>query len=247
MTAGEREICAYHEAGHAVSAVVSGMDLRAVVVHAHSDHGIGGYCELRDHDDERDTDAFRFVVYCYSASAAERRAGFTPSPFRAGGDIEQAETMAEAIFGEAAAKTMLASARVQADALMRDPTESGRPIPGAPKTEPVIVTTRFFRLPDVPTGKTTWVLRPPAGTPAPEPPAGIGGWFLLPYPTGADENSFGAAIARSRESLRRRRLQAWAAQAIASGAAAAEAQIRSRGETVYRLETKGAVYALSAR
>ena len=133
------------------------------------------------------------------------------------------------------------------DALVREPDRQGRPVPGAAPTEPVIVTTRFFRLPEVPTGKTTWVVLPPGEPPAPEAPPGIAGWFLLPHPTGADENSFGAAIRRSRERLRRRRLETWAAQAIAAGAAAAEAQIRARGETVYRLESRGASYALTAR
>lgn len=133
------------------------------------------------------------------------------------------------------------------DVLARDPGDAARPARGGLPTEPVIVTTRFFRLPDVPAGKTTWVVLPPGPAPAPEPPAGIGSWFLLPHPTGADENSFGAAIRRSRERLRRRRLALWASQAVTNGAAAAEQQIRGRGETVYRLEVRGACYALSAR
>lgn len=133
------------------------------------------------------------------------------------------------------------------DALVRDPDAQGRPRPGTLPTEPVIVTTRFFRLPDVPTGKTTWVYLPPGKVPEPPARGDLGAWFLLPYPTGADENSFGAAIRRSREQTRRTRLDAWAADAIGRGASAAEQQIRARGETVYRLEVKGASYALTAR
>lgn len=133
------------------------------------------------------------------------------------------------------------------DALLREPDKKGRPIPGALPTEPVIVTTRFFRLPEIPTGKTTWVYLPPGKTSEPLPVGGIASWFVLPYPTGADENSFGAAIQRARERTRKQRLEAWASEATARGASAAEQQIRGRGETVYRLEVKGASYVLSAR
>lgn len=133
------------------------------------------------------------------------------------------------------------------DALVREPDAKGRPMPGTLPTEPVIVTTRFFRLPDVPTGKTTWVYLPPAKVPERPARGGIGAWLLVPYPTGADENSFGAAIRRARAETRRQRLETWAADAIARGASAAEQQIRARGETVYRLESKGAAYSLSAR
>ena len=68
-------IAAIHEAGHAVIAMMSGMDVKHIVVHhigARQDEA--GHIELVDCSGERDADVPRFLIFNLAGAAAERRA-----------------------------------------------------------------------------------------------------------------------------------------------------------------------------
>ncbi|MBI2894671.1 MAG: DUF58 domain-containing protein [Deltaproteobacteria bacterium] len=129
------------------------------------------------------------------------------------------------------------------DAMLVD-SDSGRSAKDA--AEPVVVTTRFCRLPDIGGRRVTWVYLPPSRHPAPVSGDGMKAFFLLPFPTGADENSFAESLKRARLRGKRQRLEEWADRAVESGARAAEAQIRGRSEPVYRLQSHGITYTLTA-
>jgi hypothetical protein len=122
MTVAEadRQAAAIHEAGHACACVISGMDLEEVIVVRQATRdGIGGYCAVADRDAERDADGRRWLTYLAAGASSERKAGY--SLVRDTGDRAQSQILAEALYGPGRATTFLASAKIEADALMDNP------------------------------------------------------------------------------------------------------------------------------
>ena len=86
-------LVAIHEAGHAVIAATSGMDVRQVVLHrAGSRQDERGRCELFEFGAERDADMPRYIRYCLAGAAAEKRATGNYSE-RDRNDVRQAHTL----------------------------------------------------------------------------------------------------------------------------------------------------------
>jgi hypothetical protein len=126
MTAAESEmwICATHEAGHAVSATIAGMFVKALVLHRPGTHPTeGGRCELYDHLEELEADPLRFAVYVFSGAAAEANAtGHTSS--RDGADREFVKDLAVVALNveptSPRVMTWITAAETLAHAQMRD-------------------------------------------------------------------------------------------------------------------------------
>ena len=117
MSNNDDYLVAVHEAGHAVVAVMSGIAVKAVLLHRGSKQGEcgpeRGRCELFDASAERDADASQFLKYILAGAAAEKRATGKYSE-RDGYDVDHAVTLARAMLDDWTPDSQRVRAVVQA-------------------------------------------------------------------------------------------------------------------------------------
>jgi ATP-dependent Zn protease len=120
----DEHLTALHESAHAVIAVMTGMDVSCVVLHAAgSSQTEAGRCELHDWAAERDADVERFLAFMLAGRGAEYRAVGRHGE-RGAGDWKQAVALAAVALKTESESPhvaeLLAVAQVHIDAVMAD-------------------------------------------------------------------------------------------------------------------------------